>query len=179
MASVKTTVTGRLINNAVFSPKINDVNGKEQFSALLVLDPGEDRKIEAARDKALDETFEGKVPSNVNDWTVRVGDDDEYETTFEKKFINAKHVKAPRVVTRENGELRDVSPDEGLIYAGCNVAVSIDVYAYKKNTEKKIPAGVTIGLRAVMFKSHNDPLGSGRASDDEFDGIESADDLEL
>jgi len=175
----KVTVTGRLLNNAVFQPKLNETNGKEQYSALLLLDEGQAAKIQQAKEAAILETFEGKAPPNLNDWTVRVGDDEEYELTFGHEFINAKHVRAPRVVVRENGNIRDLHPDEGLIYAGCNVAVSIDVYAYKKNSERKIPPGVTIGLRAVMFTGHNEPLGSGGASDNEFDGFDSSNDLEL
>lgn len=179
MASQKVTVTGRLINNAIFTPKVDETYGKENYSALLVLDEGQEAKIKAAYTKAVNETFDGKPPANLQDWTVREGDDEEYELTFGKKFINAKHTRKPRTVARMNGDLVDISADEGLLYAGCYVAVSIDVYAYKKNSEKKIPAGVSLGLRAVMFKAHGEPLSSGGVSDDEFDGFESDDDMEF
>lgn len=169
----KVTVTGRLLNNAVFEPKENETSGKMQYSALVLLDKGQDEKIIEARDEALAETFGKKIPKKYDDWTVREGDDEEFELTFGNLFINSKNNKKPRVLVRENGELRSVDEEEGLIYAGCRVAVSIDVYAYKKNTDKKIPNGCSTGLRAVMFQKHDEPLSDFEAKDEEFDDIDS------
>lgn len=178
MAQCRVTVKGRMINNATFNPKTNEY-GKEQYSALVILDNGEEEKIKEAKSLACKEEFGGKIPANLQDWTVREGDDEDYDLTFGKRFINAKATKKPKALVRRNGELEQIGEDDGLIYAGVNVAVSVDIYAYKKNVDKKIPAGVSCGLRAVMFRSHNDPLSSNIINDDEFDGIESDDDLEL
>jgi len=165
---MKITVKGRLLNNAIFSPKTDETYDKTQYAALVVLNPGEAEKVTAARDEALKEKF-GKVPPKYTDWTVREGDDPEFENTYENKFIHSKSDKLPKAMVREDGALRTVDEDEGLIYAGAYVAVSIDVYAYEFQKQK----GVSTGLRAIMFVKHGDALGGAVVTNSEFDDIDS------
>lgn len=167
--STTVTVRGRYVGGSIYKTKTNETTGKEQFSACVVLDDGEDKKIEAIRDAAIKEVFGSKVPK-LEDWTVRVGDDEEYEHSFGKKFINPKAsaTKVVKVCRRVAGELEETED----VYPGCYVAVSVNAYAYEGDKKQSIKPGVTLQLRAVLFTKDGEPLGD-RFKDNEFDGFDS------
>lgn len=158
-------VKGRFIGGALYEPKESQSGMK--YSACVVLEPGEEDKIRAIRDEALKEKFGSKLPKSLKDWTLRKGDDEDYEHSFERWFINPKSPdkKRPGIMRRVQGELE---PTED-VYPGCYVHVSVNAYAYESGD---LGAGITLGLRGVLFWKDGEVLGGGfRAS--EFDGYDS------
>ena len=165
------TVTGRFIGGALYQPKAQ-TNGDEKYSACVVLDDGEAKKVEAAIQAAIDEKWNGKKPKGATIWGVRVGDDPDFEHSYENEFINPKSSadKKPSVLRRVAGKME---PCED-VYAGAYVAVSVRAYAYEGDTSKGIKPGVALGLGGVMFRRDGERIGGG-FSESDFDGFESED----
>lgn len=169
----RVTVKGRLLNNAIFEARENEQSGNMEFSALIALEEGEEKKVIAARDAALKEKWGDKVPVKLVDWAVRVGDDEDYQNTFGKHFVNAKSRRKPKALKKlKDGTFEKLSPDDDpvLIYAGVYVYASIDVYVYDANKQKKSPPGVTTGLAGVLFWKHGESLGGELNAGEAFGG---------
>ena len=174
----KVTVKGRLLGGGIWKARENPNDAdKMEYSACVVLEEGQEKKIEALRDAALKKEFGNTSLKGKEDHTLRYGDDEEYEHSFEKHFINPKcrEDRPHAMKVRRNGTVKDTTMEEDLIYPGCNVAVSVSAYAYQGG--KKFKAGVTLNLRALMFLSHNERL-SDTVNDSEFDGFESDEEFE-
>ena len=150
----------------------------------MVLDEGEDKKIQAAIDAAVLEKFEGKPPGKVQDWGVREGDDVEFDASYGKLYINPHATEDSRPATKikRKGKLEDVREEDAIIYAGCHVAIFVEAYAYLGSKKESIKPGATLGLIAVMFIKDGEPLGKITASPEEgfegFDTEEPEDDFE-
>lgn len=166
--NTKVTVTGRFVGGALF-----EANEDGKHSACIVLDDGENEKVEAIRDNAIKNKWGSKVPRGLTDWTVREGDDEEYEASFDRFYINPKcpAKSAPKTVIRVAGKIEQV--DEDIIYPGCYVAVSVNAYGMDANTEKKMKASVNLGLGNVMFLRDGERLGGGSNPEDDFGDFES------
>lgn len=169
MSEMKTTVKGMLLGGSVWELK----EGKKKFNACVVLEDGEEGKVHEIRDAALKEEFGDDVPKGLQDWTVNKGDDEEYEHSFGKYFINPKSKKSFPKKVRRAGKVVDIDEDDDLIYPGANVAISISAYAYKGDKKENIKPGVTLNVRAVMFLEHGQRLGDS-VDDEEFDNFESS-----
>lgn len=170
-------VKGRLASGAkkVFEGEENQY-GKFEYSALVILDDESLAKVEAAKAEALEATFGNKIPKDLQDWVIRQGDDEQYEASFGKKFVNAKKKegKAPQVFKKIAGVKEQVFLDDDIIYSGCYVAAIISVYAYTGDPSKKIKSGVTCGLEALLFVRDGERLGRPEVNvDDAFAGIDS------
>jgi hypothetical protein len=71
---------------------------------------------------------------------------------------------------------RALLTDDGTLYSGCYVNLSLDIYAVDNPTQKV--KGVFADLRGVQFAGHGERLGGGApATADEFDCTEEDDDL--
>lgn len=163
-----TTVKGRFIGGGLFEMKEN----KKKHSACVVLDGDDDqKKIRKIRDEALTEKFGSKIPKNLQDWTMKEGDDEDY-ASYGGIFINPKSSKKVAIGTKKNGSFEPVDQDDGVVYPGCHVHVSVSAYAYDSNPKENILPGVTLILRAVCFWKDGEPLGN-RFSESEFDSCES------
>ncbi len=79
---------------------------------------------------------------------------------------------APSVV---NGRKEKISPSDGLIYSGCYVNASLDVWIQAKGDYK----GIRCKLVGVQFFRHGEPLGGAPASDKEFAVVESGDSFDV
>ncbi len=179
------TVTGRFTGGALFSPKQTGENGKQQYTLNLVLDDGEETKIEEAVKAAIAEKWGGKTPSNMNNWAVRKGDDPEFASSYGKFFINAKAntvsskgvpMKRPGTFIRRGGKIEPIEAEEEIIYPGCYVAAEISVYAFDGDKAKNIKPGVTISFSKVLYRKNGERLSSQTSADDAFAGF---DDSEL
>ncbi|QEF98178.1 hypothetical protein Mal15_22260 [Stieleria maiorica] len=161
-------VKGRFIGGAIYKPK--DTQSGMKYSACVVLEPGEEDKIREVRAEAMADEFGSKTPKGMKDWTLRKGDDEEFEHSYEKLFINPKagEEKKPALLRRVQGKLE---PTED-IYPGCYVHVSVNAFAYSGDSKKGIDPGVTLGLRGLMFWKDGEPLGGG-FRESEFEGFES------
>lgn len=170
-------VKGRLASGAkkLFEGEENPY-GKFEYSALIILDEESIAKVEEAKAEALAETFGTKIPKNLNDWVIREGDDEEYEASFGKKFVNAKKKggKPPQVLKKVGGVKEPIYLEDDVLYSGCYVAAVISIYAYTGDPAKKIQPGVSCGLEAVLFVRDGERLGRPEVNvDDAFAGIDS------
>lgn len=172
----KATVTGRFVGGNLFEA---DENGKH--SACVVLDDGQEDIITNIRDEAVKSKWPGKKPAGLTDWTVREGDDEEYEASFERFYINPKcnSKNPPKTVRKVEGVIESV--DSSVIYPGCHVAVSVNAYCMDANKDKGMKACVSLGLGNVMFLRDGERLGGGSNAEDDFadfeSEVESLDDL--
>lgn len=160
------TVKGRYIGGPIFEPR--EVDGKERYQAIVILDDGEAVKVEAAVAAAIKEKWPNKTPDDLVIWGVQVGDRKKYETTYGKQFVapKASEKVPPKVLVKRNGAFEPTSRKENIIYPGCDVYVSVNAYGYDER--KTSPAGVTLGLRAILFRGDNEPLVDMVNPDDEF-----------
>lgn len=164
----KVTVRGRFVGGGLFALK----EGKSKFSACITLEGPDDlQKMADAKEVALDEKFGNKIPKSLEDWTVRVGDDEEY-ATFDESFINPKSKKAVPVMKRVNGVNSSVTEEDEVVYPGCYVYASVEVYAYAGNPKEGIKPGVSTSLLGVCFWKDGERLGSSFSQSD-FDAVES------
>lgn len=165
------TVKGTLLKADVYETV--ELESGDKYRVLMTLDAGEGDKIRKLRDAALESEFGNKVPKNLQDWTVREGDDEERDT-FEMDFIHAKSTRKPKTVRMVNGKavaIDEVDADE-YFYPGAKVACLVDVYAYKGS--KSVQPGVTAGFSALCFVANGERLaGGGADADAAFEGIES------
>jgi len=172
MANPKCTVKARFIGGKVF--KADEESGK--FTALLVLEDGEDAKVRKIRDQAIKEKWD-KKPAGMQDWTVREGDDEDFAHSFEKSFINPKANRQPKVFTKKKTILTEVQESDDILYPGCFVFAVIDCFAYDGNKEKKIKPGATLGLQHLVFWKAGEAIGyDGNPDDSDYDGMESEED---
>lgn len=175
------TVTGRFLGGGLFTPRIKEEGKVPEYSAALALDDGQEEKIVAAKAAALAEEFGTKIPPSLQDWTVREGDDPEF-ASYGLKYINAK-LKAvnkhgvprnrPPTYIRRGGGLVEVNQDDNVIYPGCYIALSIQVYAYPGDKNKSIKPGVSITLRQALFLKDGPVLGTVLDAESDFKGMES------
>lgn len=174
--SVTLTVSGRLTTSAA---KLYNQNENGKYQAIVVIEDDKYIKmLEEARDMVAKATF-GDKPVKYNDFVVREGDDPEYEVSFEKHYINAKANphrttgRGPAILKRIDGAIVPVDAEEDLIYAGCYVAVNINVYPIQENKALDIKKGVTIGLNKVLFVRDGERLSGGESDEESFDGFDS------
>lgn len=166
----KATVKGRFVGGGLFEARGED---SLKYSACTVLDEGEEAKIEEIVENAIKNKWGNKKPKGLVIWGAREGDDEEFEASFEKMFINPKSGTKPQTLVKVDGVYQKTDKEEGIIYPGCYVAVSVNAYAYDGDKEKNIKPGVTLNLRAVMFMKDGERLGDSVDAEEEFEGFDS------
>lgn len=97
---------------------------------------------------------------------LRDGDSKADQDGFEGNwFFNARSKIKPTTFDRDKVE---VSESSGIIYGGCYVDVSVELFAYSGTSK-----GIAAGLRGVRFVNAGDRFGGGSAAEaDEFDDLE-------
>jgi hypothetical protein len=183
-------VKGRFTGGALFAPKA-DPKGKEQYTANIVLDDGEEQKLLAAMEDVIREKWGGKPPSGLQKWAVRKGDDEEYETSFGKWYVNAKAgtvsgkgvpLARPGTFVKRDGALYGVEATDDVIYPGCYVAIELSVYGYDGDKKNGIMPGITCGFNKVLFLKNGPRLSSQTSADTvfaDFDSEETEDNSDL
>lgn len=162
MANV-TTPEFRVSYPNLFKPRLNDLNGKEEFSMTALFKKGEDLTLlkklihdTAAKAWGADKA---KWPANLR---MPLRDQGEKKTKEGKTpegyeagaaFVNLKTQKRPSVVDQNVQALLD----EGAVYSGCWCRASVSAYAY----DQKGNRGVSLSLMHVQLVRDGDPL-SGR-----------------
>ena len=171
--NVIVTVKGRFVGGGLFEPRAREEGKEPRYSATVVLEKAEAKKIESITKAAIVQKWGSKVPAGLVSWGLREGDDPEFEASYGNVFINPKATRAPDTVTRINGKINKVTREEDIIYPGCYVAASVSAYAYEGDRARSIKPGVTLNLRAVLFLKDGERLDNSVDSDKEFDGYNS------
>lgn len=169
----------RLSYANIWTPK--GFNGQpEKYSASLIIPKSDTKTVKKIKD-AIAAMM--KDQENITTWgkatnlhlPLRDGDTDRsddpaYEGCY---FMNASTPKdgPPRIVDRNKQEIIDHAE----VYSGCYAQVVINLYAYNKNGNKGIGAGLS-GIRKL---ADGEPLSGGMVSDADFtdDFSDDVDDL--
>lgn len=139
--------------------------------------------MKAAELQVANEAWKGKGQQMLDDFeaskkSFRNGnkrtnkDGDVYDGYEDRWYVTAK---SPTRVTLLGRNKEPVSAEDGIIYSGCRVDVTFDLYA---NTKPKT-RGVFAGLTGVRFRADDEAFGGGRkATADDFDDLsDTGDDL--
>ena len=170
----------RLAFPQLFEAKTVNGEGEPAFSASFLMEPDHPavKALNAAMDKVGSEKWGAKWPNVKKEIVTKdrlaLHDGDtkaDYAGFAGMMFVSARNKSRPLVIDRDKSPL---TAADGRPYAGCYVNASIELWAQDNNYGKRINAS----LRGVQFFKDGDAFaGGGAASDDEFDSVESADDL--
>lgn len=151
----------------LWEPK--SVNGSEPKYGLQVLLPKDHPQVAEIK-KLVAEAAQSKFPGKVKDGQVsktlklplRDGDEERDEADYAGcYFFNASAKRRPCVVDKAKTPL---TKEDGVIYSGCYVNLSLSVYPFDAQAQK----GVAVGLNAVQFKADGPRL-DGASDGSEFD----------
>jgi hypothetical protein len=147
------------------------------YNAQIILERDEAKKLDDARKELLKEALGGKERA-VKNHLLRKGDDEQYEQTFDKHFINCRSKKSVDCFLKHGSVLTKLSQEEATqyFYRGAHVALSLSVlYLPARVTANgKIPEQVVGKPIALVFVKHGERMGEDflpAASD--FEGFES------
>ena len=152
-----------------------------KFSATFIMDKEVNAKdisrLEKAINSVVKENFKGnhKCLKGVclRDGEEKTDNDGEFKDGFgpEVMFTTASNKNRPQVVDRDPSI--PLIEEDGKIYAGCYVNVSINLWAQDNKYGKRVNAS----LSAVQFVKDGDTFGESRINpEDEFGVIEEEDD---
>lgn len=163
----------------IFKPKMNDLNGKAEYSIVALFKKGEDlTTLKLLAQKAIIEKWgedKKKWPVNLkspfrdqgekakDNNGVQVFPDGYVEGAV---FVNLKSTQRPGVVDQS---VQDIL-DESQIYAGCWCRASVKAFAY----DQKGNRGISFGLLNVQKTKDDDSLSGRTSPQDDFAPITEA-----
>ena len=161
----------------IFQPRMNDLNGKEEYSVMLLIPKSAKntlKSINRACKAAIEKKWKGKPPANLR---MPLRDGDEPDDDGNKRapeylghyFMNVRGDRAPGIVDQKRNAL--VNSTE--LVSGDYVRVSLNAFGYAQKGNK----GVSLGLNNVQLVSKGEPLGNFTRAEDDFDELEDDDDL--
>lgn len=156
----------------VFTPKMNTLSKKEEYSIVALFPKGADlSKLEAVAREAIEEKWgpdKAKWPKNMKT-PFRLQDDKEKDGVMpaghEKGlvFMNLKSKQRPGLVDRKRQPIIDSSE----FYAGCYAIASVSCYAYDEAGNR----GVAFGLVNLQKTREGEPLSGRPKAETEFQAI--------
>lgn len=156
-------VRGSYVN--VFRPRVNDMNGKEEYSLALLIPKTDTKtvgKINAAVKEAAAKKFGDKVPAKfrhpLRDGDEERPDDEAYAGHY---FVNVKSQQKPGIVDKDRNEVLDASEFLSGDYCRC----SLNAYAYDVSGNR----GAALGLNNIQVLAKGEPLTSAARAEDDFD----------
>jgi hypothetical protein len=180
MANV-TTPKFRVSYPNVFKAKLNDMNGKEEYSLVALFAKGADL---SSMKKAAQDAIVAKWGADQKKWPknlrspFRSHDEKATEDDVTGKkmyphgmeeggvFVNLKSQQKPGLVDQN---VQDII-SEADFYAGCFARATVRAYAY----DAKGNCGVAFGLQNIQKMGEGDSLGSRTRATDDFAPIEGA-----
>lgn len=163
----------RLSFPGLFEATPFEAGGKPKFKATFLI-PKDSPQL-AEIEKKIKAVFLTKFPKktekqldairgNKMRFTLQDGDDTEYDGYAGHMYIGAKADVRPTLLDRNKN---NVVESDGVLYAGCYVNASIEIFAYDN-----AGPGISANLRGVQFSRDGDAFAAGRpASDDEFETV--------
>lgn len=154
--------------------------GKPRYSATLLIEKNSENHklvLAAMRAAAVAKWGEAKadaaVKSLMSGLKTALGDGDqksEYDGFEGMMFVSA-HSQASAPPRLLDGARRELPRDTGVIYAGCYVNASVEIWAQDNQWGKRLNAT----LRGVQFAGEGESFSASRPADaDEFDVVEAA-----
>lgn len=170
-------ITGRVRMSFLnwFAPRKNELNGKDEYSAELLIpksDTSTINALKAAMKEAITGKFGDKIPGNLRN-PLKDGDTatkadgsplaDYYKGHL---FLRVKSTEKPGVIGADGSELRDAST----FVSGDYGRASIVAFAYDQAVNK----GVSFYLQNLMFMDKGESFGGGRSSASDDFGVKSS-----
>ena len=148
----------------------------KRYRASFLLDPSNKvhekaiKQIKANANALIKAEWGKKIPK----LSVCFGlaDDDGYEYDgYEGMFyVKTSSTTRPGVVNRDKSYITE---EDGIVYAGCFVNATIELWTRKRQDNR----GISAQLRAVQYVSEGAAFGAGRIdAEEEFDAIETGED---
>lgn len=140
----------------------------EKFAATFLI-PKSDSKtvsaIESACKQALIDKFgEGKIPKGFK-MPLADGDEKDYQGYQDHFIIKANTKKRPTLVNRDKTPIVE---EDGILYGGCYVNASIDIWVMDNSYGKKVLAS----LNAIQFVKDGESFGTKSDGADDFDDLD-------
>lgn len=172
----------RLAFPDLFEAKTVQGQGDPAFGASFLIDANDPQieKINKAIEAVAKEKWGAKAEAVLKQMraqdkiALHDGDLKDYDGYAGNYYISSRNKTRPLAIDRAKNP---VTAADGVLYAGCYVNASIELWAQDNQFGRRINAS----LRGVQFYRDGDAFaGGGAASDDEFDDLgvdETADDL--
>lgn len=170
-------VTGkcRLSYAHLFEPTSMEDGGPKFYSCALIIpksDKATVKKIQDAIKIAIEngktKVFGGKTANlrlPLRDGDTEKEGDETYQGHY---FINVKCKQKPGLVDKDMNAILDPAD----LYSGCYVRASINLFAFNKNGNK----GVGAGLNNIQKFGEGEPLGGRSRAEDDFEAVTEEDD---
>ncbi len=161
-------------------PPKADASAKEKYRIALIIGPKHPQLAELRKiiDTEMEAKFGAKwkavlkVAEAQQKSCLRNGDDKEGEGFLGNFYVAANSATRPSVF---NHDRSPVTADDGIVYSGCYVNASLEIYAFDN-----VSKGNSAGLRGVQFLRKGDAFGGGAPADEsEFDEIGAPDEDEV
>jgi len=143
-----------------------------KFAATFLIPKSDVKAVKAIEDAcaaALKEKFGDKIPKGFK-LPIQDGDEREYQGYADHVCIKASTKKRPTLVNRDKTPIVE---EDGILYGGCYVNASLDVWVMDNSYGKKVLAS----LNAIQFVKDGEPFASGSNGADDFDELEDEDDV--
>lgn len=147
----------------LFTPKVNDLNGKEEYSVVALFRKGEDLKtLQKAAHEAAVEKFgpdKARWPKNLRSPFRDQGELERDGVQPDRTepgaiFLRLKTTRKPGIVDQECQDIID--PHK--VYGGCILRATVRAYAYSQAGNN----GVSLALVNVQFLRDGEPFGAAR-----------------
>lgn len=140
--------------------------GKYAASFLIEKSSKQGKEIASLIKSVAEESFGTPVPKKV-EYCIKDGDSDEIEYDgYEGMWaVKANTKKRPILVDRHKSP---ISEDDDVLYAGCYVNASLEVYSLDNQWGKR----VSCQLNGIQFLRDGDAFGGRNDSLDDFDAID-------
>jgi Protein of unknown function (DUF2815) len=167
------TPVGRASFPDLFTPSAFNDDATPKYGVSLLIDKDQAgnnfvKVFKAAQEDALSELYPSKRPNNLEYWGLVDGDESNDTYAENCWIIRAKSNSKPAVIDQR----REPITEPEVVYAGCDIRMSICAKAYGTATR----GGVTAELVAVQFVGDNEPFGGAAAARanavNEFDDID-------
>lgn len=178
MKATEVIVPCRISYAHIWKPNTNQDDTPGKYGTALLI-PKDDKKtitkIENAIKAAIDAgksklaNKQGKVVVNGLKLPLRDADEEEIADDAYKgmMFFNASSDRKPQVVNRRKERIED----EDEVYSGCFCNVSINFYAFNRDGNK----GIAAGLGNIQKVKDGERLAGGHTADDDFDELDDED----
>lgn len=161
----------RLSFPSLFTTEVYGGADTEKYAATFLISKSDKKTIQTIEDacqQALKEKYGDKIPKGFKLPLVD-GDDKEYDGYTNHFSIKATTKKRPTLVNRDKTPIVE---EDGIIYAGCYVNASIDIWVMDNSYGKKVLAS----LNAIQFVKDGEAFGNGSSGADDFESLDDDDD---
>jgi len=157
----------RLSFPSLFKTEVYAGEDTGKYAATFLI-PKSDSKtiatIEQSCKAALSEKYGASIPKGFKMPLVD-GDDKEYQGYADHVCIKATTKKRPTLVNRDK---TPIAEEDGILYGGCYVNASIDIWIMDNQYGKKVLAS----LNAIQFVKDGEAFGSKSEGADDFEDLD-------